>query len=55
MNEPIEKLVAEYGEQDIKHTADIALRYVESMEDCQIRALLYLMAMHINGYEREKL
>jgi hypothetical protein len=49
MNTPIEKLLEQYEAECVDHSnipgiARIALRYVETMEDSQVRCLLYVLA-----------
>lgn len=53
-NTPIEVLISQYEEEccdfdDIEWVKKTALRYVSTMEDCQIRCLLYTLAKNKMG------
>ena len=55
-NTPIEKLLHEYEQDGCNHNnidwvARAALRYVETMEDCQVRCLLYTLANHVRKHD----
>ena len=48
-NKPIDELVQEYAEEccdfsDFDYVRRVSLRYVSTMEDCQVRCLLYVLA-----------
>lgn len=50
-NTPIADLLARYSSEncdfdDLPHTREVALRYVETMPDCHVRCLLYILAKH---------
>jgi len=51
-NTPIEELLLEYEAEGCDHSniewvADAAMRYVKTMEDSQVRCLLYALASYI--------
>ena len=53
-NIPIEDLLAQYAAEECDHdnlewVVTTAFRYVESMEDCQVRCLLHLLAVHVHS------
>ena len=51
-NTPIEQLLEEYESEGCDHSniewvADAAMRYVSTMEDSQVRCLLYALARYV--------
>lgn len=51
-NTPIDELIAQYEDQgndysDLPKVSEMALRYVKTMPDSQVRCLLYALAKHV--------
>lgn len=53
-NTDIQTLINEYEAELCDHSnmewvSRAALRYVDTMDDCQVRCLLYVLAMHVRS------
>lgn len=58
-NTPIEQLVARYEAEECDHNnvgwlIKASRRYVETMDDCQVRCLLHAMANHLERFYQEQ-
>ena len=52
---PIKQLVKEYDMEDVSSQTLVkfGLHYSETMEDCQVRVLLFLLSARLDNYERK--